>query len=173
MDSMNKHYSIHIANEIEMQLLGTKLAHALQAQGIIYLKGLLGAGKTTLTRSILRTLGISGTIRSPTYTLVETYELPTKNNEAVVETQSDLLKYAYHLDLYRIKDPLELVEIGIRDYLDDSLSLMIIEWPEIAEAVIPNPDLMIHIQFEGLGRYIDCQAKSQHGNQVIHRLISS
>jgi tRNA threonylcarbamoyladenosine biosynthesis protein TsaE len=105
--------------------------------GLVFLEGDLGAGKTTLVRGLLRGLGHHGPVRSPTYTLVETYELPG----ALV----------HHLDLYRIADPDELEFLGIRDLLDGT-SLVLVEWPERGAGILPAPDLRVRIEHLDQGR---------------------
>jgi tRNA threonylcarbamoyladenosine biosynthesis protein TsaE len=111
--------------------------------GLVFLEGDLGAGKTTLVRGLLRGLGHRGPVRSPTYTLVETYELP----DALV----------HHLDLYRIADPDELEFLGIRDLLDGA-SLVLVEWPERGAGVLPTPDLRVRIAHLDHGRRLDFEA---------------
>jgi tRNA threonylcarbamoyladenosine biosynthesis protein TsaE len=107
--------------------------------GLVFLEGELGAGKTTLVRGLLRGLGHQGPVRSPTYTLVETYERPEMR--------------IHHLDLYRLADPEELEYLGIRDLLDGG-SLVLVEWPERGAGVLPIPDLVLRITCEGTGRRI-------------------
>ena len=116
--------------------LGARLAHSLPAQAVVELRGDLGAGKSTLARALLRALGVTGTIRSPTYTLVEQYPLPVGG-------------MALHLDLYRIGDPGELEFLG----LDTSeIRLWLVEWPERGRGALPAPDLCIELQVDGQGR---------------------
>ncbi|MBE8215245.1 MAG: tRNA (adenosine(37)-N6)-threonylcarbamoyltransferase complex ATPase subunit type 1 TsaE [Endozoicomonadaceae bacterium] len=149
-----------------MKKFGNTFALASKGQGIIYLEGALGTGKTTLSRSILRALGVSGTIRSPTYTLVETYVLPPQPNEI----QDIALRYIYHLDLYRIQDPYELYDMGLRDYLDETLSMMLIEWPNIGKKMLPEPDLIITIHMIKKTRLLSCQSHSAYGEKIIYQL---
>ncbi|WP_462328223.1 tRNA (adenosine(37)-N6)-threonylcarbamoyltransferase complex ATPase subunit type 1 TsaE [Thiohalocapsa halophila] len=108
-----------------------------RAGGLVFLNGDLGAGKTTLVRGLLRGLGHQGPVRSPTYTLVESFELP----HALV----------HHLDLYRIADADELEYLGIRDLLDGA-SLVLVEWPERGAGVLPAPDLSVRIEQHDGGR---------------------
>ena len=116
--------------------LGARLARSLPTQAVVELHGDLGAGKSTLARALLRSLGVTGTIRSPTYTLVEQYPLP-------------LGGIALHLDLYRIGDPGELEFLG----LDASeIRLWLVEWPERGQGGLPMPDIRIELEVEGSGR---------------------
>lgn len=130
-------------NEIEMVALGEQLGRAFVQYPIaltVHLLGDLGAGKTTLTRGILRAFGHAGAVKSPTYTLVEAYEFAART--------------VYHFDLYRLGDPEELEYMGIRDYFADN-TLCLIEWPARGAGVLPVPDLVIDIRVAGEGRRID------------------
>ena len=134
----------YLANdEIAMVALGEQLGRAFtQYPGAltVHLLGELGAGKTTLTRGILRAFGHTGAVKSPTYTLVEAYEFPART--------------VYHFDLYRLGDAEELEYMGIRDYFADH-NLCLIEWPTRGEGVLPVPDLVIEISVAGDGRRLD------------------
>ncbi|MEI2417480.1 tRNA (adenosine(37)-N6)-threonylcarbamoyltransferase complex ATPase subunit type 1 TsaE [Orrella sp. JC864] len=107
------------------------------AGGRIHLRGELGAGKTTLVRALLRACGITGRIKSPSYALLESYKI------------SNL--YLYHLDFYRFSDAREWLDAGFRDILRDD-ALVLIEWPERAEGLLPPPDLDIELVYAGSGR---------------------
>jgi len=135
-----------------MEALGARLAVLCRPGMRIHLQGELGAGKTTLARGILRGLGHRGSVKSPTYTLVEPYLIDNKR--------------IYHFDLYRIADPEELEAIGLRDYLDGD-SLCLVEWPERAAAFLGEPDLLITIAIEGTGRVVTLTPCSAAGRAVL------
>lgn len=155
----------HASDADAQEALGFELSTALKGRGVVYLQGDLGAGKTTLTRGILRGYGHKGAVKSPTYTLVEPYELPTVT--------------AYHFDLYRLTDPEELELMGIRDYCrPDTLAL--VEWPERGHPFLPPADLVITIrlapaaadqqnghQQNDNGREVEFAAKSDLGKAVL------
>lgn len=136
-----------IDNETDMVAFGERLGRSFSAQEgtlCIFLIGDLGAGKTTLSRGILRAFGHEGAVKSPTYTLVEIYEFPERR--------------VCHFDLYRLGDSEELEYMGIRDYFADG-SLCLIEWPERGEGVLPAADVIINVKVDGLGRCIDLASK--------------
>ncbi len=123
--------------------------------GIIHLTGDLGAGKTTLTRGIMRGFGFNGAVKSPTYTLVEPYEF--------VHCK------IYHFDLYRLGDPEEVAFLGIDEYFKEG-NLCIIEWAEKGEGLIPTADLSINLSGTGTARTVDCQILSEKGETLAKRL---
>ncbi len=131
------------------ETLGARLAQTLPERAVIQLHGDLGAGKSTLARALLRALGVTGTIRSPTYTLVEQYALPAGG-------------LALHLDLYRIGHPGELEFLGL-DPAEARLCL--VEWPERGQGALPPADLDIALAVEGDGRRCRLEARSPAGQQ--------
>lgn len=139
------------------EAIGRALATALAGRGVVYLQGDLGAGKTTLTRGILRGYGHTGNVKSPTYTLVEPYDLGAVT--------------AYHFDLYRLTDPEELELLGIRDYCrPDTLS--VIEWPDRGQPFLPPADLTITIRANADGRELEFVAHNEKGEAVLTALAS-
>jgi len=154
---MNK--KLHIANETAMMELGGKIADQFPQGGIVLLNGDLGTGKTTLVRGLLRHLGHKGTVKSPTYTLVEPYTFKYKKGEkrgcVLYNNSSNSSEYTvYHFDLYRLGDPEELEYIGGRDYWEGG-SLCLIEWPEKAKGYLPKADLEILIKYDGDSRIVE------------------
>lgn len=142
-------------NEAAMVALGEQLGRAFvqyPAALTVHLLGDLGAGKTTLTRGILRVFGHMGAVKSPTYTLVEAYEFPART--------------VYHFDLYRLGDAEELEYMGIRDYFADN-TLCLIEWPARGEGVLPVPDLVIDISIAGEGRRLDVRTDDTDLAQLV------
>ena len=124
-------FKLDLNSELDTQKLAVFLGKNI-AQGVVYLIGDLGAGKTTLTRYWLQNLGHQGAVKSPTYTLVEPYKINQKD--------------VFHFDLYRLNDPYELELMGIRDYLDVDGALFLFEWPSKGGDEIPKADLVINIQ---------------------------
>lgn len=135
-----------------MEACGAALAAACPAAAMIHLYGPLGAGKTTLVRGFLRAVGITGAIKSPTYTLVEPY--------AVAGRQF------YHFDLYRLEDPEALEMLGFRDYLDAG-SVCLIEWPEQAGGLLPAADIDVRIEVIPHGRRVALAAGTDHGVSLL------
>jgi tRNA threonylcarbamoyladenosine biosynthesis protein TsaE len=128
---MQYSFKLALNNEDDTQNLAQVLAQHFST-GVIYLIGDLGAGKTTLTRYFLQSLGHKGAVKSPTYTLVEPYNIHGKD--------------IFHFDLYRLNDPYELELMGIRDYLETPDALFLFEWPSKGGDEIPEPDLIINIE---------------------------
>ena len=130
---------IATGSEPELEAVGTALAKSLSFGDIIFLEGELGAGKTTLSRGILRGFGYRGIAASPTYTLLEPYELAVHR--------------VAHFDLYRINAANDLEGIGFRDYLDGQ-TICLIEWPENGVGFLPSPTLRIILEYAGAGRTV-------------------
>ena len=128
-----------VTDEAAMLALGAQLARQFAQGGLITLHGDLGAGKTTLVRGILRELGHQGTVKSPTYTLVEPYHLHGLD--------------VFHFDLYRLADPDELEYMGIRDYLRPD-ALCLVKWPEKAGGLLPQANLRVDIAHANNGRNV-------------------
>ncbi len=124
----------------ETERFGADLYYSLPPKCLVFLKGELGAGKTTLVRGYLRAAGYSGTVKSPTYNLVEEYQLADKK--------------IYHFDLYRLNDPEELEWLGINDYLSQE-SACFIEWPDKGKGYLSSPDTVITLTAEGTGRLVE------------------
>ena len=135
--------------------LGARLASLLHGEGVVHLSGGLGAGKTTLCRGILRAMGHSGAVKSPTFTLVEPYQI--------------LDSEVYHFDLYRLGDPEELEYMGIRDYFTVQ-SVCVVEWPSRGAGVLPEPDLRLLVTTEAPGRRAKVEACNSAGAAVLERM---
>ena len=141
--------------------LGARLARAIRSAGedaplLITLSGDLGAGKTTLVGGLLAELGHTGPARSPTYTLVEPYQLDGRD--------------FYHCDLYRLRHPDELEDIGLRDFRSPR-SVLLVEWPERAEGRLGEVDVSVTLSYaEGDARQTQLRAETPAGRRVLARL---
>jgi tRNA threonylcarbamoyladenosine biosynthesis protein TsaE len=144
-----------IPNEDQMLAFGAQLAPLCGDTAVIFLYGNLGAGKTTLTRGFLRGLGFEGRVKSPTYTLVEPYQVGHQK--------------IFHFDLYRLQHPEELEFMGIQDYLIPQ-AISLIEWPEHGAGILPTADLSCYIEPELEGRHIRIEAHSVHGCSILNHL---
>ena len=122
---------------------------------VVYLQGDLGAGKTTLVRGIARALGYAGRVKSPTYTLVESYELSKFTLQ--------------HYDLYRMIDPREWLDAGFRDDCNTA-TLCLVEWPEKASGLLPPADLRVQLSIAGDGRLATIHAESAQGQRCVEGL---
>jgi tRNA threonylcarbamoyladenosine biosynthesis protein TsaE len=149
---------LELNGEQAMVEFGQRLSSVIDRQKesiLIMLSGDLGAGKTTLCRGLLMGLGHKGAVKSPTYTLIEAYELP--------------LGKVLHVDLYRLVDPQELEHMGFADYLEDS-QLCLVEWPENGSGYLPIPELMIKIRLSEAGRYVTLASSSFYGKSILENL---
>lgn len=141
---------VELPDESATLALGARLAQVLKPGWVVYLRGDLGAGKTTLVRGILRALGFTGRVKSPTYTLLESY---------------DLSKFTLqHYDLYRMIDPREWLDAGFRDDCK-ATTLCLVEWPEKAGGLLPKPDMEIRLRVAGEGRTAHIDALSPDGRK--------
>lgn len=148
--------TIALADEAETLALGAALAKALRPGDVVFLSGGLGAGKTTLARGVLRGLGYEGRVKSPTYTLVELYELSRLN--------------LYHFDFYRFADPQEWLESGFRDLFNET-NICLVEWPEKAGDLLPGSDLTLTLQASTqTGREALLQAWTPRGQALLKAL---
>jgi tRNA threonylcarbamoyladenosine biosynthesis protein TsaE len=160
------HYRIN--TEANMLTLGTQLARIVartkehsdgsaatsQPSTILFLEGPLGAGKTTLVRGFLHGLGYTAKVKSPTYTIVEPYEIAGKT--------------IFHFDLYRLQSPKELEHIGIQEYFTPT-SICLIEWPEKGIPLLPEADLACYIAFTETGREVRLQGLSSRGQAIVRQ----
>jgi tRNA threonylcarbamoyladenosine biosynthesis protein TsaE len=151
-----------LADEQSTVAMGKQLAVIVKdelKQGIVaYLNGDLGAGKTTITRGFVQGMGHIGHVKSPTYTLVEPYDL--------VDWQ------VYHFDLYRLGDPEELEFMGIRDYFNENCCSFI-EWPEKGYGLLANADITINMAYQGEQRMVEFHANSSLGKSLLMALENS
>ncbi|MDP5208163.1 tRNA (adenosine(37)-N6)-threonylcarbamoyltransferase complex ATPase subunit type 1 TsaE [Microbulbifer sp. 2205BS26-8] len=149
--------TVYLGNEAGTVAGGEALGRACLASGLqqgltLYLNGQLGAGKTTFCRGVLRAFGHNGAVKSPTYTLVEPYELGAQR--------------IYHFDLYRLGDAEELEFMGVRDYFV-AHSLTLVEWPARGAGVLPEPDLQVELGVQEHGRLLYLSAHSKKGERVM------
>jgi tRNA threonylcarbamoyladenosine biosynthesis protein TsaE len=147
--------TVYLPDEPATLAFGHRLAQVLEPGLFIALSGDLGSGKTTLARGVLRGLGYQGKVKSPTYTLVEPYNL----------SRLDL----YHFDFYRLNDPREWLDAGFRDHFEPR-NICVVEWPERVGDLLPVPDLNIALSVEGEGRRIRIAAETEHGKRCLDRL---
>ena len=152
-----------VATPEAMDALGARLARGLlalvdredaTATGcVVYLHGELGAGKTTLVRGVLHALGHDGRVKSPTYTLIESYPVPQASHEL------------HHLDLYRLASPDEVVGLALRDLPPEDW--LLIEWPEKGTGALPPADVVAYLEHAGTGRGVSFDALTPVGQAVV------
>ena len=160
---------MNVATADDMRALGRALGAALRTAGsgalVIGIEGELGAGKTTLVGGILAALGVTGAIRSPTYTLIEPYEAAGLQ--------------LYHIDLYRLNSAREVEALGIRDLLD-ARAVLLIEWPSRGAGALPTEDLSVAIEYQGptaaggaQRRLLTAQAHSSAGDKLLEQILAA
>ena len=152
-------FTAYLPDESATLALGAALARAVMPGLVIYLHGDLGAGKTALTRALLRATGHQGTVKSPTYTLSEPYRVQLDGEPVNV----------IHYDLYRMSSPEEFLDAGFREDFDGK-NICIVEWPEKGEPVLPAPDVRVLLSVSGAGRTVELQALSPQGLLCLDRL---
>jgi tRNA threonylcarbamoyladenosine biosynthesis protein TsaE len=152
------HLEFDLPDSAVTESLGAALARAFPGAGVgavLYLRGELGSGKTTCARSLLHALGVSGIVRSPTYTLVDTYSVGGLN--------------CVHVDLYRLRSTAEVEELGLRD-LTGPDCLMVIEWPEKGGDAVPPADVDLQLSYAGESRVAMLRAISKLGDGWLAKL---
>jgi len=140
-----------LPDEAATLALGAALAACIEPGTVVFLEGDLGAGKTTLVRGLLRALGHEGRVKSPTYALVELYEISRFN--------------VHHFDFYRFSDPREWIDAGFRESFDGR-SVSLVEWPQKAAGLLPPADLTITLASSGSGRSAHWLPSSPRGTRI-------
>jgi len=153
---------VEFPEEQQLESFATRFAHEVHAPLVIWLEGDLGAGKTSFARALIRALGHKGRVKSPTYGLLEQYQVG--------------LLQVLHMDLYRISDPGELEFLGLADLLDER-TILLIEWPDKGGQWLPQPDFIFRFDYAERGRdlhWIACteaaRSLNMHDNQQPNRM---
>ena len=141
-----------LADEEQGKAFASLVAGSAEPPLTIYLRGDLGAGKTTFARAFIHALGFAGYVKSPSYGLLESYPLKTCS--------------VLHLDLYRIEDPEELEYLALRDLFTER-TVLLVEWPERGENMLPRPDLVMYFDESDESRFVICSGKSTQGQQLV------
>lgn len=158
--------SIFLADEHATVALGQSLAKLCPPGINIYLYGDLGAGKTTLVRGMIQSFLPGTKVKSPTYTLVEGYDLTES-----VNNPNDI-NHIYHFDLYRLADPEELEYLGGRDYFSGN-AVCLVEWPQRGEGWLAEPDLEIKLKYQPDGRTVEVISHTNKGALIAQKLPGS
>lgn len=146
-----------LQTEADTVRFGSQLAAVVHAGLVVYLRGELGAGKTTLARGLLQGLGVQERVKSPTFTLVEPYNISSL--------------YLYHFDFYRLRSHDEWIDAGFRDCFNRE-ALCLVEWPEKAGPGLPGADLTADLVIAGSGRTLTLNANTEAGENCLKRLTS-
>lgn len=154
---MSSSFQTFLADEASTLAFGASLANVSRGTTVIFLEGDLGAGKTTLARGFLRGLGYQDKVKSPTYTIVEPYEIAEQK--------------LYHFDFYRLQGIQELEYIGVQDYFVPG-AIVLAEWPERGAGLLHEPDLSCYIVSQANGRDIRLVANTPRGNEILKEFIS-
>lgn len=147
---------IHLSSAEETLNIAARLAQHCPHPFIMFLQGPLGAGKTTFTRGFLQGLGFQGNVKSPTYTLVEPYTLPNIT--------------LYHFDLYRLRHPTELLDLGLDDYTSQNC-ICIFEWPEQGGEFMPTPDLTCRLSLDNDARLLELLSHNERADNLMKELL--
>lgn len=143
--------SIFVASEEALQAFAIQLLPCMQTGMIIFLKGELGAGKTTLVRALLRGLGWQDAVKSPSFSLLEMYEIQGLS--------------VLHFDLYRLSSEAAFRSYGFEEYFSGEYCCLI-EWPERAESILPTPDIVLELTVLEEGRLLTCKAGTERGKRL-------
>ena len=151
-------WKLDVADEAAVQRLAAAFARCAQPPVVVFLRGDLGAGKTTFARAYIHALGYEGYVKSPSYGLLETYRAGRQS--------------VLHLDLYRIEDPEELEYLAIRDQFDDS-TVLLVEWPDRGGGLLPAPDLVLDFGETSAARFICCAFCTSGGAKLAENVLKS